>query len=371
MRRGVYLVFAALSVLMLAALSGCHQIAGTQIDEEGNTASRIVVDAYGREVAVPDQIDSAAVYGRGAARMVVYAGAVDKLIGVSDMDKEADPWMPYALANEDLFASLPSVGAGGSKDIAYEEVLVDLQPSIIVSTYGNSENQLLQSKTGIPVVGLACQNLVFDQEFYDSIILLGNLLGTGERARQVVESVEAYQSDLNARTSDVSSSNRVSAYVGGVNYLGPKSLDGTFSGYEPFDVVGVRNVVDGTCEAAGAVNIDLEMLGEWDPDVIFVNPLNLSMIKETYSANAEYLDSISAIAEGHIYAQPAFNYNGTNVELAIANAYYVGKVAYPDRFTDVDIAQKTDEIFIALVGCPLYNRMELAGMGFSEIDIRR
>ena len=40
----------------------------------------------------------------------------------------------------------------------------------------------------------------------------------------------------------------------------------------------------------------------------------------------------------------ALYYYSTNIDTVIANAYYIGKVLYPDEFRDIDPAEKADEI---------------------------
>ena len=40
------------------------------------------------------------------------------------------------------------------------------------------------------------------------------------------------------------------------------------------------------------------------------------------------------------------------MEIAIADAYYAGKIIYPKRFEDIDPEKKSDEIFTVLLGEP-------------------
>ena len=59
----------------------------------------------------------------------------------------------------------------------------------------------------------------------------------------------------------------------------------------------------------------------------------------------------------------------TNVEIALADAYYAGTVVYPDKFKDINIEQKTDEIFEFLLGEKLYSKYVAAGQGFGSLTI--
>ncbi|MEM2530763.1 MAG: hypothetical protein QXL32_06605 [Candidatus Bathyarchaeia archaeon] len=52
----------------------------------------------------------------------------------------------------------------------------------------------------------------------------------------------------------------------------------------------------------------------------------------------------------------------------MADAYYMGKVLYPDRFGDVDPELKADEIFMAFLGKPLYRQYKEAYGGFVNLS---
>ena len=54
---------------------------------------------------------------------------------------------------------------------------------------------------------------------------------------------------------------------------------------------------------------------------------------------------------------------------ALANAYYAGSVIYPERFTDVDIAEKADDILEFLLGRRYYNDMKADGLAFGVIEL--
>ncbi|MEM3679350.1 MAG: iron ABC transporter substrate-binding protein, partial [Candidatus Bathyarchaeia archaeon] len=63
-----------------------------------------------------------------------------------------------------------------------------------------------------------------------------------------------------------------------------------------------------------------------------------------------------------------YNYYHTNVAVALADAYYIGKVLYPDKFADVDPAKKADEIFNFFLGKPLYQSYMEAYGGFKNLS---
>lgn len=142
--------------------------------------SRTITDDQGRSVEVPAAVTKIAVTGFGA-RAVTYAGAVDRLVGVSDRDKsEVNAALPFAKANLDFLSTLPSVCTGGAQDTVYEEQMLLLAPDVIISTTTDpAANDELQTKMATPVVYIGMNDSdIFEESFYKSLSLLGGIFGT-------------------------------------------------------------------------------------------------------------------------------------------------------------------------------------------------
>jgi iron complex transport system substrate-binding protein len=56
----------------------------------------------------------------------------------------------------------------------------------------------------------------------------------------------------------------------------------------------------------------------------------------------------------------------------MADAYYVGKVLYPDKFSDIEPDAKADEIYTFLIGEPVFDKMNGAfnNEGFKKLEIQ-
>ena len=349
-------------VLSFFLLNGCV-FQSTPIQK---AAGRTVIDMFGREVALPSEIKTIASTG-SAARLLTYAGCADKLSGVTDMDKKNIIGMPYTVVNAGHFSSLPSVGAGGSKDICYEEELIKLSPDVIFSNMPLETVSSLQERTGIPVIGLSYQG-IFDESVYKAIELVGSIMGTQEKCADVIRSIQQWQMDLDRRTRDIPDGEKPTVYTGAVSFKGPHGFEGTYANYPPFTAIHAKNVADETGRD-GALNIDLEQVLIWDPELIFLNPTNLYLVNEDYSKNKAFYENLQAVKNKKIYAQISYNYNSTNIEIAVANAYYAGKIMFPDAFSDIEPAKKADEIFEVMLSQPFYSQLEEAGIGFGTLQI--
>jgi iron complex transport system substrate-binding protein len=361
--------FLVLLVLALLVLSGCNaasQSGGDQIN---------VTDLVGREVSIPDTVESVVAIGPGALRMVVYAGNLEDVVGVEQMDADSSTGKPYLLANADL-AKLPIIGQGGPNNAPDPEKILTVAPDVIFSTYATEASAAdeLQAKTGIPVVVISYggsgfgTTAIFDQTVQDSLQLVGQICGTMEKAQAVVNAIQQAQQDLDGRTKGIAEADKPTVYVGGLGSKGTHGIESTQGQYALLDVIHARNVVDETGES-GSIMIDKEKLLDWDPDFIFIDQGGYAAVVEDYQKNPTFYEALSAVQNGQVYAQLPYNYYNTNLGTAIADAYYLGKILYPAAFADIDPAQKADEIYTALLGQPAYDQMAAAFGGFGPLTL--
>jgi len=374
MKRILSIIFAVMIFLTLAACSQqskAPEKSQTSIPvlEDSSAAAEpyTIVDILGRDVEIPAKVNAIAAIN-SAARFITYAGAADKLVGVTDLDKKGEPGMPYAYVNKEKFANLASTGSGGNGDTTYIEELVTLNPDLIFAfTSDATALDDISHKTGIPIVGLYATDM-FAQDFLDSLTLIGSIMGTEEQANKVITAIQGWQKDLYDRTKDIPDGEKPTVYMGGMGFRGPHGFEGTCGQYPPFVAINAKNVVDETGES-GAMLIDLEKITVWDPEIIFVNPSNMYLINEDYAKNAAFYDNLTAVKEGKIYSQVAYNYNSTNMEIAIADAYYAGCIIYPEAFADLDFKAKAEEIFTTMLGMKYLPVLDEFGIGFGKHKI--
>lgn len=365
----IFVAALAVFTLTLTACGSNSAASGSASDASSSAAvTKTVVDAYGRSVEVPKDAKTAATVGSGA-RFVVYAGAQDKLIAVTEMETTPAMNRPYAIAYKDLFANLPSTSNGNHllETNVNEEQLMDLNPDVIISSRSAEECDALQKDTGIPVIGITYQNQLFTDNVYNSITCVGEALGTEDHANEVVDKLKEWDADLKARTADIADADKPSVYVGAVNYKGAKSFTGTYANYAPLVELNAKNVADETGQKA-AVDVDLEQIGNWDPDYMFLNAGNMDLMKTDYANNQAFFDGLKAFQQGNLYTQPFFNFNGTNIDTGICDTYFIGATIYPDKFADVDLKAKYSEIYTTLLGVDFYRAMQQSGMDFKSIS---
>lgn len=358
MKKTVLLFLSA--VLCLSLVAGCGII---DINKEN---TRTITDGAGRQVKVPEKVESIVCVGVGALRYTCYVGAQDLVIGVEDYETKAGLDRLYNYVNYEKFKDLPVIGTNG---VPYMEEIIQVSPDVIVmSAYASVEADDLQAKTGTPVVVVPGSDTTLDDNAYETIRIMGELYGMQARATDLTDYLKGVQKDLDDRTKNIPDSEKPSVYVGGVSFKGRHGFEGTEAGYGPFALIHAKNLADTTGQS-GAFNVDLEQVLAWDPAIIFIDFNGLELIREDYAKNPDYYESLSAVQSGWVYSQISFRSYASNLETALADAYYAAGLIYPKQFQDVDHLQKTKEIFTMLLGSDPYEALKEAGYEFRSIKI--
>ena len=363
----------ALALTLIAGvliLPGC----GSADGDPTKDGTQTVTDLLGREVTVPTDIRRVACIGAGALRLYSYVGDLSKLCGVEACEYGfLISVRPYQMVNQTLFQSLPSVGGGGPQGSPDAEALLSVHPDVIFSLYTSDVAAMddLQKATGIPVVVLSYgATEAFDEDILTSLTLMGRILGREERAGAVTAYIRELKNDLDRRTADVPDADRKTVYLGCQSNYGTHGMGSSTGNYSLFNAVHARNVLDIAGYTGYQKALDLETILSLDPEVIILDAGGLSILKEEYAANRTVFDSLTAFRTGEVYLQMPYNAYYTNLEIAFADAYFIGKVLYPEAFADIDMAEKFGEISEFLLGSDCYSAVaEVMYGGYQRLDV--
>ncbi len=353
-------------LLLMAILLSAGCTATSTAPAKAGTVT--VTDTANRTVAVPENPQRIIGVGAGALRMIVYLQAADLVVGVDDREQAKSSTAgagmpagidrPYNLAHPELVLR-PFIG-GRAGD---PELIAAQNPDVVFFTFTTGKDaDALQQKSGRPVIALTTGDLGKGRAaFYQSLRIMADVLNREERGEAVIAYVNATMKDLSDRTKDIPAESRPKVYVGGIAYNGAHGFLSTDPGYAPLLMVNGNNVA-ASAGPGGQIMIDKEKLLEWDPDVIFIDEASFSMVRE--DLNDPVYQSLSAIRSGRVYGVMPYNWYANNYDTVLADAYFVGKTLYPDRFADIDPAAKADEIYTMLDGRPVYGGMKDLFGGF-------
>ena len=377
MKKIVTMLLMLSMLLMLAACAGAPEAAPTAsqadettaastVSEETAPETRIITDSMDRNVEIPYSVERIVCVGVGALRYTCYVGGADRVVGVEDYETKPGMSRLYNYVNFDLFQNLPVTGTNGEP---FVEEIINVDPQVIVmSSYASQDPDELSQKTGIPVVVVPGSDTTLDEKAYVTIRILGELYQLEDRAEDLTAYLKSIQKDLDDRTASIAEDAKPTCYVGGVSFKGHHGFEGTEAYYGPFELIHAKNLANTTGQT-GAFNIDVEQVLSWDPEIIFLDFNGMNLINEDYAAHPDFYNALTAVQEGKVYSQISFRSSASNLETALADAYYAACVMYPQQFQDIDPVEKAGEIFTKLLGSNPYHDLEEAGYAFCQITI--
>ena len=374
-----------LAVFMLLSLCACGARSGEDVsadapaqnvqpadpapaDQAEDVPAQITVtDMIGREVTVtPGSYTRVVCIGAGALRMYSYIGDVALLAGVEDIDNTTlaqRPAMfdsvarPYVLAYGETFNTLPSCGVGGPMAQSAEaEKILSCNPDIVISEFEDVEkSDALQDQLGVPVITLSTGSKgVFDDKFYGSMALLGQVFGEEEKAETLVSYVQAEAAEISARVADIPEEEKPSVYICGLGNWGTTDHLMTAENYVSFEVAGVKNVLQGLgIQGVGPIEEEKFVELGQQMDIIIMDAAAVKNILPLYAEDPTMFDTCKAWQNGEVYLEMAYNAYYTNHEIALINTWFIAKTVYPEAFADIDLTEKTNEVTQLFLGAEL------------------
>lgn len=344
--------------------------------------TRTITDMAGRTVEIPDKVDRVICSGPGCLRYLTYLQGQNMIVGVDSIEHRKTRFdaRPYAIANPQ-FKNMPLIGEFRGHDNPELILGLEPQPQVIFKTFKDMgyDPDELQAKTGIPVVCLSYACLATKRDhIYNSLQLMGEIIGKQERAKAVCDFMENEISNLQERTADIPKDKRKSCYIGGIAKKGPHGLQSTEPAYPPLYFVNALNVAappKGTGKALQHANVSKEQIVAWNPEILFVD-ISTSQLGEKAGAVYEIksdpaYQTLDAVTSSKVYTVLPYNWYSNNYGSIIADAFYVGKVLYPEKFKDIDPEIKADQIYSFMVGKPVLQTMEKAFSikGFQKMEL--
>lgn len=342
-------------------------------------ATITVTDNMGREVTIPEQVNRVVAVGSMGPRIAAYMDLVDMLVG-SEQTDQSGPRATYDYSNvyADKLGKLPVIGKGGGsgENNAFPEEILTANPDVILAGFNAEAADELQKQTGIPVVSIRYLSKGFiDDDFATTLEMVGKVTGKEDRAKEINDYIATAKKDLKDRVAGVAEEDKQKVYTGAVTFNGAHGFAYTYVDFPAFDAIDAHNVADVLKETQTFENgrngaeVDWEVIPEWDPDVIFLDPGNLDLVRDEYKLRPDYFNGLRAVQNGQVYTMPATNAAGPNITYLLINAYHAGKVLYPEQFADIDLEEKAEEIMQVMLGKSFFDEMEAGGLYYGKIDL--
>lgn len=294
-------------------------------------------DSLGREVTFEGPLTRVAPSGK-LAQQCIYAINPDVIIGLTnELTAAEQDYYPEA------FGSLPIFGTFyGKKANFNRESVLAAEPQVVLDLGERKENMTadldaLQEQLGIPVVFIEANLLNTDKAFE----MLGQLFEMPEEAKILSDYCAAAVADVQEKAASIPEESRKTVYYGCQDTGLTTSAKGDLHA-EVIDVVGGSNVVPGDL-GRSFVDVDMERLLDWNPDVVIFAP------NTVYAAAGEdeIWQKLPAIANGSYYEIPGVPYSWIDMPPAanrLIGLKWLGNLLYPDVF-DYDMVKETQTFY--------------------------
>ncbi|HZK56867.1 MAG TPA: ABC transporter substrate-binding protein [Clostridia bacterium] len=340
-------------IMLTIVMVGCKRDIETDSESNQNNTDieentiRTIVDMAGREIEIPHKINK--VYSAiPIGTVLIYTIDPNKLVA---KNFKTSPMEEKYLAKE--FIDLPVLGNYIVGDTANEEQILEAKPDVIVYTgeindSWKQEVDKIQGKLGIPVVMVAGGL----QKTYEAYEFLGELLDEKHRAKELGEYCKQVLDKTEEISSKIPQDKRIKIYYaigedGLASYPAGKTMHS-----ELVNLINGINVVNvGDENPYMRVEVSMEQILNWDPDVIITNKaearggggtdLRTKLLKDGKWSN------INAIKSKKIYEIPStpFSWFGEPPSVArIMGLKWIGSIIYPQYF-EFDLENEAKDFY--------------------------
>jgi iron complex transport system substrate-binding protein len=302
--------------------------------------TRIIVDMFGRRLTVPKMINRVLCSGPVECTLV-YLIAPDKLVGLA-AEFNGNP--PLVL---DKYLNLPVVGGWYGAQVGNYETFITFDPDIILE--GKLENMPDRQHNfgSIPVVGDDTgSDLLLN--FENCITFIGELLDAQDSAAKLNAFYNEAMQYVNSVVSQIPESDKVRVYYS----EGPEGLntdpDGSFHA-NLLTFCGGINVAESVplLPGIGMSDVSMENVLYWDPDTIILGRATSADLYKRIMNSPEWA-KLRAVRNSRVFLRtdnPFSIFDGPPGPCQILGMYWMIKMLYPDRTTDLDLIAKYKEFY--------------------------
>ena len=347
-----------LSLMAAAAAAAVSPIAAAE-QKGSRPGTRIVVDANGAKVEVPEKIERVVVTNilPLASAVAVYLNDGSRIVGMHPAS--------YSAAKNGLLGELyPEVLKadtgfiqGASLNI---EALMALRPDVVLVNAPDRRMIDMTRGAGLAAFGISPSKWHYDviethNRWMQSLAqLFPEAKGKGEliekKSREIAKMVADRTKDLpreeRARILFIFRYDAKSLVTSGKNFFGQYWCD----------AVGGINVAEGiTADNSNAV-IGMEEVYGYDPDVIFITNFTAALPEDIYGSKigGDDWSPVKAVREKRVYKMPLGIYRSyTPSADTPLTLLWMAKRVYPERFKDVDLTTEVKKYYQTVFGVSL------------------
>ena len=323
--------------------------ASAETTEIAEAQTRTVIDHLGNEVVIPAEINTIVTTSITPMPSVycMFAGSAERLIGMSPSSKAAAENSLLAEIMPEIKEVSTEFMTGGEVNV---EELVAMNPDVVFCSASKEDEYNKLKEAGLTVVAVSVSQWGSDsvETFEGWITLLGEVLGEEDKATGITEYGRKVYSMIQERVASVEESERPRVmflynYKDGVIKTSGNSHFGQYWA----EAAGAVNVAQE--HDAGGLEINMEQIYEWDPDMIFITNFVPYLAEDLYNnAGFEGHDwsVVRAVQEENVYKCPLGVYRwyppSSDTPLMLL---WMAQTIYPELFEDINLEEEMKDYY--------------------------
>ncbi len=280
---------------------------------------KVVTDMVNRSVVIPENVKRVVSLVPVVTISIIMLGGGDLLVGV-------DRISPTSEFLQIVYPRIKEVPVAGFLSEFDEEFILSLSPDVVLIRDALDVKRF--EKIEIPAVVLPMADFTYEG-FYDSIRLLGNVIGRVDEAEELISYCKGIVENMLKVTFEIPRGERPRVYIAMDDGL---TTHVSRISKEIIWVAGGLCVAENITAPAGPprVKVSMETIIEWNPDVIIAwNP----KVEKSILADPRW-STINAVKNGRIYVLPRGVREWVIPEAeSILGAKWLASKLYPDTFS--------------------------------------
>ncbi|WP_037372685.1 ABC transporter substrate-binding protein [Anaerovorax odorimutans] len=322
----ISIILSVMLILNLTfVLSGCNS--SEKKSETTPVEKESIIDAEGREVTFPENINKIAITcNGGTTHEVAIFGGADMIVAQPSMEK-----FPQLLKMYPQFKDV--INAGSFDDVNIEQ-LMETEPDIALVGISSKKGNALIENVGLPTYTMLIGWATIEplkQEFLN----IGKMLNNEKKAKSLVKHWDDTLAELDNTLSEIPQNERKKVYYTGKVITKANTGDWGRSWIEGSGgIFAVPKDVNG--------DISVEQVMEWNPDVIITQGGNgtADLLGDSRIQN------INAIKNKEVYECPigGFWWDRPSPESTLG-FLWLAKTLYPEYTKDIDLKKETKDFY--------------------------
>jgi iron complex transport system substrate-binding protein len=335
----------ALGVILLLCLPVLGGGRGLQAPEQAAEPIR-VTDFRGKDLVFARPASRIVCLIESALSGLYMLGAEGRVVGISRNVYTESVNRYYASLDERVRSE--KLPAPGNWDFINLESVVSLRPDLVILWSEQTEAIESIEQRGIPVYGVFLQRL---EDVYREITDLGLLTGRADRAADLIRHTKQSVGGVEERLGSLPVDGRP-----GIYYMWAQGPLETSCGVSTVDdligLAGARNVCASIPREHLVVN--MERILSWNPDLI-VMWYNTRLDPEDLVRQGQW-QAVAAVRKGRVHELPdVFLCDLWTLKFPYA-VWMLAKWSHPERFQDIDLKKKKEEMLNFLYDGKLNDR---------------